>query len=179
MKRNARKLFVALALLGAAACAPAAPKPGPPTGDDVTKINALRDGFLAAFNAGDAAKIVESYTPDAIAMPSHHAMVSGRDAILAFNRDFFSQMSATMSLTPQETTVSWDLGYDRGTFSMTMTPKAGGAPMSDHGKYLVVLQRQSDGSWKVTRDIDNSDMPMPPPPPPPAPEPAKGKGRGK
>ena len=180
MKRNTRKLLLALALLGgAAACAPAAAPPGPPSGDDATKINALRDNFVAAFNAGDAAKIVDGYTVDAVVMPSHHAMVTGKDAILAMNRDQFSQMSFHIALKPVETTVSGDWGYDRGTYTMTVTPKAGGAPMNDEGKYLVVIQKQADGSWKVTRDIDNSDMPMPMPPPPPTPEPAKAKGKGK
>jgi uncharacterized protein (TIGR02246 family) len=171
-----RITFVAFALVAAAACS--APTPGPPTGDDLTKINALRDGFIAAFNAGDAAKVVEGYTADAVAMPAHHAAVSGKDALLAYNRDFFSQMSPKITLTPVETTIAGNWGYDRGTYTMTLTPKTGGAALSDKGKYLVILQKQSDGSWKVTRDIDNSDEPMPPPPPP-APEPAKGKGPGK
>ncbi len=180
MKPHVRTMLAALVIsAGAAACAPAAAPPGPPTGDDATKINALRDNFAAAFNAGDAAKVVEGYTADAIAMPAHHAMVSGKDALLAYNRDFFSQMSAKLTLTPAETVVSGDWGYDRGTFTMTVTPKAGGAPMNDQGKYLVLIQKQADGSWKVTRDIDNSDMPMPTPPPPPAPKPAKARGKGK
>ena len=180
MKRNTRKLLLAFVLVGAAAaCAPAAAPPGPPTGDDVAKINALRDNFIAAFNAGDAAKIVDGYTADAVVMPSHHAAVTGKDAILALNREQFSQASLKITLKPLETTVSGNWGYDRGTYSMTITPKAGGAPMNDEGKYLVVIQKQADGSWKVTRDIDNSDMPMPMPPPPPTPEPAKAKGKGK
>jgi uncharacterized protein (TIGR02246 family) len=174
-----RHAFVAFALAAAAACSAPAPAPGPATGDDLTKINAVRDGFAAAFNAGDAAKVVDLYTADAVAMPSHHATVTGRDALLAYNRDFFNQMSAKVTITPVETTVSGNLGYDRGTYTMTVTPKSGGAPMNDQGKYVVVLQKQSDGSWKVTRDIDNSDLPMPAPPPPPAPEPAKGKAKGK
>lgn len=176
MKRTARKLWLALALLGgAAACAPAAAPPGPPTGDDLTKINALRDNFSAAFNAGDAAKVAEGYTADGIAMPAHHPMLTGKDAIMANDRDQFSQMSFHMTLTPVETVVSGNWGYDRGTYTMTITPKAGGAPMNDQGKYLVLLQKQGDGSWKVTRDIDNSDLPMPMPPPPPMPEPVKTK----
>lgn len=181
MKPYMKSMLAALAICaGAAACAPAAAPPGPPTGDDVAKINALRDNFVTAFNAGDAAKVVEGYTTDAIAMPAHHAMVTGKDALVAFNREQFSQVSFKMTLTPAETVVAGNWGYDRGTYTMTVTPKAGGAPMNDAGKYLVVIQKQSDGSWKVSRDIDNSDMPMPmPPPPPPAPEPVKGKGRGK
>ena len=136
----------------------------------------MRDNVVAAFNSGDAAKVVEGYTADVIAMPAHHALVSGKDAVLAYNREFLSQMSAKLTLTPAETIVAGDWGYDRGTYTMTLTPKAGGTPITDTGKYLVIIQKQTDGSWKVTRDIDNSDQPLPPPPSP-APEPAKGKGK--
>ena len=172
-----RIVFVALSIAGAAACAAPTPAPGPATGDDLTKINALRDNFVAAFNAGDAAKVVAGYTTDVIAMPAHHAMLSGKDAVLAYNRDFFSQMSPKLTLTPLETTIAGNWGYDRGTYSMSLTPKGGGASMTDKGKYLVIIQKQADGSWKVTRDIDNSDEPMPEPPPPPPPTTTKGKGK--
>ena len=177
MKRNFRTLLAVLTVLGgAAACSPAAVKPGTPTGDDATKINALRDNFVAAFNTGDAAKIVDGYSADAVGLPAHHPAVGGKDSLLAYHREQFSQLSFKVALTPVETIVAGDWGYDRGTYTMTITPKAGGGPMNDTGKYLVLLQKQVDGSWKVTRDIDNSDMPMPMPPPPP--EPAKTKGRG-
>jgi ketosteroid isomerase-like protein len=30
-------------------------------------------------------------------------------------------------------------------------------PIDDQGKYLVIFQRQADGSWRVARDMDNSN----------------------
>jgi ketosteroid isomerase-like protein len=44
-----------------------------------------------------------------------------------------------------------------------MTPKAKGKPMEESSKYLVILKRQADGSWKISRDIENSNTPMPAP----------------
>ena len=41
-------------------------------------------------------------------------------------------------------------------YAMTMKPKTG-ASIADVGKYLSVWQKQSDGSWKMVRDISNSD----------------------
>lgn len=38
--------------------------------------------------------------------------------------------------------------------------QAGGDVLEDHGKHLVMLRQQSDGSWKVFRDMDNSDKPL-------------------
>jgi ketosteroid isomerase-like protein len=34
-----------------------------------------------------------------------------------------------------------------------------GPEIKDKGKYLTAWQRQSDGGWKIVRDINNSDLP--------------------
>jgi ketosteroid isomerase-like protein len=45
-----------------------------------------------------------------------------------------------------------------------VTPKTAGASMvMQNGKYLVILQKQTDGSWKIARDINNSSDPSPAP----------------
>jgi ketosteroid isomerase-like protein len=33
----------------------------------------------------------------------------------------------------------------------------GGRPISIDGKYMTILERQADGSWKIHRDIFNSN----------------------
>ncbi len=45
-------------------------------------------------------------------------------------------------------------------YEMTFTPK-GGKPMHDKGNYLLVWKKQTDGSWKIYRDINTSDGPPP------------------
>ena len=50
---------------------------------------------------------------------------------------------------------------ERGRYEITLAPKAGDAPMDDTGKYITIYQRQSNGSWKIARDIWNSDQPLP------------------
>jgi ketosteroid isomerase-like protein len=34
--------------------------------------------------------------------------------------------------------------------------------MDEAGKYITIYQRQADGSWKMARDIWNSDAAIPP-----------------
>jgi ketosteroid isomerase-like protein len=51
-----------------------------------------------------------------------------------------------------------------GTYKMTLTPKKAGAkPLpTDEGKYIEVLKRQADGSWKIAYDIWNPNAPPAP-----------------
>ena len=168
-----RRLLILLGLVTAAACGPAAPEANAPA--DIAAVNAVRDSFIKAFNGGDASAIGDVYTADAIAMPNHQSTLTGRDAIVAYNKATFEQMAAKIELMVDETRTVGASGFDRGRFKVTMTPKAGGPAITDEGRYLVLLEKGADGAWKVTRDIDSSSVPLPPPPPPPPP--AKGKGK--
>jgi ketosteroid isomerase-like protein len=40
-----------------------------------------------------------------------------------------------------------------------------GKPLRDRGKYVTVWRKQADGSWRVVRDVFNSDLPVPGPVP--------------
>jgi uncharacterized protein (TIGR02246 family) len=126
---------------------------------DVTPIDKVRDEFLAGFNARDAARISATYTADAVLMPPNQGTVTGRDAIKAFNKNLFESYSAKIAFAPAETKIFGDRALDRGTYMIELTEKAGGGRSKEEGKYLVLLQRQADGSWKVTHDIDNTNGP--------------------
>jgi len=52
-----------------------------------------------------------------------------------------------------------DLAFARGTYTLTLTPKAGGSDISVDGKLMTVFEKQQVGSWKIHRDIFNSNVP--------------------
>lgn len=69
---------------------------------------------------------------------------------------------------------SGDLVVDMGTYTVNMPNPQGGSPIAMHGRYLVVLQRMSDGSWKIVRQLTDATgiggaLPAGPPQPSPAP----------
>jgi hypothetical protein len=53
---------------------------------------------------------------------------------------------------------------------MTFTIPGVPTPIDEQGKFLQIYRTQSDGSWKMTREIYNSDLPIPSPAPPPSPD---------
>ncbi len=148
------------ALLAVAACAP---KPQPAATTDVAAvqqyIEAANAKFLDAMKRGDTVGAMANYADDAVIMMPNEAAWRGRAGMSKGFSTFLSQMSLKEGgATTQDVMVSGDLAVETGTFEWTLQPKTG-KEIKDKGKYLTVWKRQPDGSWKIVRDINNSDLP--------------------
>ena len=60
-----------------------------------------------------------------------------------------------------EASRSGAIGYTQGPYDLAFADAKGNA-IKDHGKYLAVWKKQSDGAWRVVADIFNSDLPQVP-----------------
>ena len=105
--------------------------------------------------AKDIDKFMSYWASDATAYPPGMPAVSGTDAIRKTFGGMISSPGFSVAWKPANADVarSGDVGYTTGTYEMTMN----GA--NDRGKYVSVWKKQSDGAWKVSDDIFNSDAP--------------------
>ena len=55
------------------------------------------------------------------------------------------------------TEISGNLAFHDYSYQWRVTPKDGGTPVIGHGKGIQILSRFSDGSWKIVRNIWNSN----------------------
>jgi len=125
-------------------------------------IAAIDKKFMEDVNWGNAAAGAAAYTDDAILMPPNHSPVEGKQAIEKYLAEIGSQLQASnFQLSILEVDVQGDTTIVRGTYSSSFTVPGTDAPMEDRGKTLNVWKRQADGSWKLHRDIWNSNMPIP------------------
>jgi uncharacterized protein (TIGR02246 family) len=125
-------------------------------------IEATNARFIADFKAGNAAALSTHYTPDAIVMAPSAPAMRGTEAITTGIGDFFKQLNVPdFTLTTEDVVVAGDLAIETGAWTMSVQPKAGGPAAPDKGKYIVIWKQQPDGSWKLHRDIWNSDNPPP------------------
>jgi uncharacterized protein (TIGR02246 family) len=128
------------------------------TADATREIAKTREAYAAAWERGSAAEIAALYTHDALVLYPNQPAVSGRSAILEYFRGFFGDFPKNeFELASAEVIINGQWAFDRGSYRWKGVPRAGGRPEEDNGKYLVVLQRQADSTWKVARDMDNSD----------------------
>jgi len=125
-------------------------------------IAAIDKKFMEDANRGDAAAGAAAYTDNAILMPPNHSPLEGKQAIEKYLTEIASQFQASnFQLYILEVDVQGDTAIVRGTYSANFTIPGVDAPMEDRGKTLQVWKKQADGSWKIHRDIWNSNMPIP------------------
>jgi uncharacterized protein (TIGR02246 family) len=122
-------------------------------------VEAANARFVDAAKRGDTATLASMYTDDAVLMMSNSEAARGRNAIAKWHGGMLSQMPMKeFSLRTDDVVLGGDLAVETGRYEMTLQPR-GGSEVKDKGKYVVVWKRQADGSWKILRDIANSDLP--------------------
>jgi uncharacterized protein (TIGR02246 family) len=124
-------------------------------------IDAANARFVEAAKQGDTTVIGTLFAEDAVVMMSNQPAARGIEgARKTFGAMFAPGTVKDFSLKTEDVAVGGDLAVETGTYEMTMQPP-GGREAKDKGKYVTVWKRQADGSWKIIRDIGNSDLPMP------------------
>ncbi len=123
------------------------------------EIRAADQEWARAFAAGDLEKSLAFCAEDCAVLVANGPSVRGREAIRELFAGWF-EPELKISWTPDtiEVANSGDLGFSSGNYQMTFKD-ASGTSVDDRGKYLIVWRKQADGSWKVLRDISNSDLP--------------------
>jgi len=95
-------------------------------------------------------------------MPPDTPSRVGKEQIREGMKPAFDQMNLDITThSIEEAKVYGDLGLTRCTYTLKMTPKAGGetiVAMPD-GKALTLSRRQPDDSWKIAYDSFNSNVP--------------------
>ncbi|MCB0108219.1 MAG: nuclear transport factor 2 family protein [Caldilineaceae bacterium] len=169
--RSLISLLVLVAMLVAVACQPitAQSEPAAPPSDEdvVAAVNAIWREYEAAQIASDPDRWVALWTEDGVKMPPDVPALEGKEAIYArAERGMTNAPVDEMVITALETQGAGDWAYSRGTFTVTYTIAETGVQELMDGKFMTILQRQPDGTWKIHRDIHNSNVPPAAPPEP-------------
>ena len=120
-------------------------------------VDSLNEKQKAAFKAKDTVGVAGNYAADAIVFSPNEPAWKGLDAIRK-GLAGMAGMIQDFDFKQEEFETSGDLAVESGTYTMSVKPPKGAA-MKDEGKYVTVWKKQADGSWKIIRDILNTNLP--------------------
>ena len=122
------------------------------------EIWATKARFVAALERGDAEAAALTYADDARLLPPSTQLLEGRYAIQAF---WQAGLDAGVSAVVLETLALErhdGLAYEIGRYALRLDPREGAAVV-DHGKYVLIHERQEDGAWRFAAEMFNPDSP--------------------
>ncbi len=104
-----------------------------------------------AFNAQDAERLADLYTPDA-----QVGTGNGRSEIIAGFESQWADTKISCSGAYDGFQIVGNLATGWGRDTCTQAPKSGGESKTVHSRWLAVYERQPDGSWLCSRDLSES-----------------------
>jgi uncharacterized protein (TIGR02246 family) len=111
------------------------------------EVQAFNEAFSQAIADRDVDRLVAVYTDDACLLFEGSAMIKGRAAIAAFFAPIARAEASWIRFESADVREAGDLVVDVGRYQ---TP-------DDRGKYVVVYERQPDGSLRLAVDSATSD----------------------
>lgn len=149
-------------LISTPGCKPQAPADTlAPRAAEANALIALDAQWSKAAGSKDVDKTVSYYGDEVTVLPPNAPVATTREAIRKIWKDMLTSpgFSGGWQANRVEIAKAGDMGYVSGTYEMTMND-ANGKPATDHGKFVEVWRKQTDGSWKCVMDIWNSDLPL-------------------
>ena len=122
----------------------------------VEQVRRLQQQKVESLNAGDFAAWLALHSDDVLLIPPGEDIVAGKDALRAWGEPYFQQFSMEDTESVDEIVITGDWSVLRYSYSARFMPKAGGEALSDSGRGMLLLQRQTDGTWRIARHIWNA-----------------------
>ncbi len=117
-------------------------------------IDAANQDFMTRFAQQDAAGLAGFVTDSGCIMPPNSDIVSGADNIQALWQGMFDTGLKELVLETIDLEDHGDTAIETGRYTL----KADGGAVADLGKLIVIWKREG-GSWKVHKDIFNTNQP--------------------
>lgn len=121
----------------------------------MTEIQRVLEAYLEARVSGDADQWLSLWDEDGVQLfPGSRA--NTMEALRQVTAARFAAVPVTSAtIDTADITVVEDHAFAYGHFVIERT--ADGTPVPFDGKFLTVLKRQGDGTWKILRDCSNSN----------------------
>jgi len=136
--------------------------PSEKPGDTQSVERLLRDldaKWAKAAATKDVEQTIAFYSDDAIVLPPNATSAATKEGIRNGWKEMFASPGFVITWQPTKVQVgkAGEMAWVSGTYELTMND-ANGKPFNDRGKYLEVWEKQTDGNWKCSADMWNSNL---------------------
>jgi len=126
---------------------------------NILEIKKVNQKYLEFYNSGNYKGVASLHTEDAVVMPPNVPARIGKDQIMSAIKEEVDMGFTDLKFIENDIKIFGNLAYDEGSYSLNVKSEKGEVIDNDSGKYLVVWEKQNDGSWLMKKDIWNSDLP--------------------
>ena len=116
--------------------------------DETSAIQSLNSGWDKALNKGNTSELVKSYTDNAVVMPPSSEILTNHAAIKNYWDGLRKVGVNDYAIHIIDLRIEGDKAYQTALWEATRT--ADGNVIQFEGNMSNVLERQKDGSWKIT-----------------------------
>ena len=130
--------------------------------DDVYAINVAKSRYRDGYNSADVERVVSVFAPQFTDMSDGRPNQYRDDAPLKLRRylaELFRDYEAKLIVIINAISVIGNTAVDYGWHELTLIPRNGGAPIYRRTRYLEVRAKQPDGEWRISKYMDNADLP--------------------
>lgn len=159
MSMRSTILGVSALVLASTACQPPAQEPAGLSDEDVAAIRQVGQTYAQAARAGDWVAWTATFAEGAIYMLPNAPAVEGHAALRDMAQTFPPLTDLKFMI--GEIDGRGDLAFARGEYSASMPVEGGAEPVEEVGKWLWILRKTPDGTWRITHECYNTDLPLP------------------
>ena len=138
--------------------------------DQIGQAQALPDfeqmvlnDYIGPYKTGDIARWLDVFADDAVGMHNTLPALEGKDALRGFAETVHSTFDIEqLDVSVDSVTRSGDWVLTRGNFAASFVPKGEELEIQAtprQGKYILLWERQADGTWKIILDMGNNNTP--------------------
>jgi ketosteroid isomerase-like protein len=124
-----------------------------------TERQAIIDAMQAwerAVESGNYGLLENFYMEDAVYYPNNSPPVVGRDAILERNRQRGSASAVQITQKVDDIQIQNNWAIYSCLARIALTASANSGESLRYVRVLLIMQKDTDGQWKILRDIDNA-----------------------
>lgn len=128
--------------------------------NDKALIFELWDRYASALIAGDIERWIALWIREGIELTATGLLYSGSEQIREVWQPVMDLFDMEVSIFLEDVRFLGACAYSYGSYRYAITPKEGGESINDSGLFLTILERQTDGSWKIAIDCRNYNAPQ-------------------